>query len=292
MDLFKTQQAPQTGLFPAPAPASALNTAKSVGSSVLRIVMMVVGGVLLVVVLYYIYSYFTSGGSGSKSAGSVDTEDLVPSAADGQKTMTLPETSFPAGEGSDYGLQFWLYIKDWDFNFGKEKTILSRKAGVRVTLHPTDNSLNVTVPIYPSGSSASSTSPTGDIYTCTVENVPLQAWFAVSATVFQRNLDVYINGQLVKSCVLPGIPKLSSGDMTIGDPKTGFSGAVCNLKHTPRALLPADATAFYGAGSSCGKPAAAGAQPEGKGFTLFGYTFSFSVFKKGESKALQTYSLG
>ena len=34
---------------------------------------------------------------------------------------------------------------------------------------------------------------TDDVFTCEVPNIPLQTWFSVSATVFGRNLDVYID---------------------------------------------------------------------------------------------------
>ena len=67
----------------------------------------------------------------------------------------------PLTQNSDYGVQFWMYIQDWDYNFGKEKLILLRKdptnaatISPKITLHPTDNSLNVSVAIYPTGTTA------------------------------------------------------------------------------------------------------------------------------------------
>lgn len=106
-----------------------------------------------------------------------------------------------------------------------------------ITLAPNENTLNVKVAIHPSDSKASASEPapannsggaTGDSFTCSVENIPLQAWFAVSVTVFQRNLDIYLNGKLVKSCILPGVPRTVAGDIEVG-PGGGFSGMVCDL---------------------------------------------------------------
>jgi hypothetical protein len=154
----------------------------------------------------------------------------------------------------------------------------------------------VTVSIFPAGSGgAQSSSPApsngtganGDSFTCTVENVPLQSWFSVSTTIFQRNLDVYINGQLVKSCVLPGVPKPAVGDVQIGV-AGGFSGSVCNLHVYPEMLAPSDARTFHAAGTTCGYDTpVAGAG--GSSMTIFGYTFTFGV-KNNTGKELVNYT--
>jgi hypothetical protein len=164
-----------------------------------------------------------------------------------------------------------------------------------ISLHPTDNSLNVTVSVYPTGDTAGAATPgantTGDSFTCTVENVPLQAWFSVSVTVFQRNLDIYINGRLVKSCALPGVPKPAVGDIILND-AGGFSGSLCNVHSYSGMLSPADAKAFFSAGTSCAAPAPTTPSAPGSGdtfVTLFGYTFRFATIDKG-GKELSSYT--
>lgn len=297
MDIFKIQAVPSTGLAqgaiapkPPPTTWSKFKTSLSTPGSTLRTVAMI-GGFLLVayIVYYYVVPLFTGKGSSAPTGEVSDAEDLIPAALDGKVATTIASAKLPVGDGNNYGLNFWLFIKDWDFNFGKEKTIFSRGAGnPTITLHPTDNSLNVKVAIYPAGTTTSTTNAAGDVYTCTVENVPLQAWFAVSVTVFQRNLDIYINGQLVKSCVLPGVPKLASGDATIGSTTTGFSGNVCTMKYLPRGLVPSDAMSFFSAGTGCGTPG--GSKTPAEGITIFGYTFTFSIFKKGQKEPTYTLS--
>jgi hypothetical protein len=288
MDLFKTPAAPQTGLVPI-GPQSAAPT-QSFRTMAFRIV----GILVAVVIVYYLFKYISGRSSGGSTAAASD--DLLSSSADGKKRTNVAAGNFPTGDGSDYGIQFWMYISDWGHQFGFEKNILFRGRSTlknpSISLHPTDNSLNVSVRVYPSGgSTVRTTGMTGDVFTCTVENVPLQSWFAVSMTVFQRNLDIYINGQLVKSCVLPGVPMLPSGAAQVGDNRRGFAGSMCTLKYTPRALTPSDATAFYNAGTPCSQTGAPSAEtPEGPGFTLFGYTFRFAVFKGG--KRLKSYTVG
>jgi hypothetical protein len=234
--------------------------------------------------------------------GAPSVPDQAPLPLDGKTVTTIPAANMPLGQGADNGVQFWMYIKDWDYRFGNKKSILLRKDSTNanfknpeISLHETDNSLNVTVSIYPASSGAgSSSSPapsnsasaSGDSYTCTVENVPLQTWFAVSVTVFQRNLDVYINGKLVKSCVLPGVPRPAAGDIVVGD-NQGFSGSVCNVHSYPKMLGPTDAAAFFAKGTNC----ATFAQPpalDDKGFSIFGYTF---IIKDKSGKVVQSSSL-
>jgi hypothetical protein len=272
----------------------------------MKIVGYVIGGIVLILVGVVLYNMLRrQQGLPTLSLGSTvsSSGDKIPSSADGSKKLVIPSSEVPVGAGSDYGLQYWMFIKDWDYKFGQEKEIVKRISSTGsdtnplITLHPTDNSLQVRVSIYPNSPGAGTAavptaSSTGDSFTCTVENVPLQAWFSVSVTVFQRNLDIYINGRLVKSCVLPGIPKPVVGDIVVGD-NGGFSGTVCNLNSYPSMLGPDDAKSFFAAGTRCQTPVSTKRQetvdPNSTFITLFGYTFRFSTLDKA-GKELSTYT--
>lgn len=254
----------------------------------------VVGAILLLFVGYLLYAWIRSSTGrplpSPLSWGTPASEDKVPAAIDGKERTVVTGISAPIGQGADYGLQFWMYIKDWDYKFGQPKDIVKRVSTTntsvfnpRVRLHPTDNSLQVDVSYFGQNSAQStatrgSTNASGDVYTCTVENVPLQAWFSVSVTVFDRNMDVYINGRLVKSCVIPGVPKPATGDIILND-NGGFSGSVCNLRTYGGMLTPSDAQTFFGAGTTCGAPSMASSDDSAFA-TIFGYTFRFSVLDR------------
>lgn len=207
-------------------------------------------------------SAITGGGSG----------DLMRSSHDATSTLIIPASSAPLSsqtEGS-YGMQFWMFIKDWNYSYGKEKPIVIRSDPTnraihnpRVYLHPTDNSMKIMVSVFPAEAGGSTKTqpavptPHGnggsahdDVFICEVPNLPLQAWFSVGITVFDRNLDVYIDGKLVKSCFLSGVPKPAAGDLEI-TPNGGFSGTMCGFYHYPNMLKPADASNFFAAGTSC-----------------------------------------
>jgi hypothetical protein len=300
MGLFQSKPAPTASFVSIPtAPVPTTNY----GS----MIMTVIGGIGLMFLglMFFNFIQKREGQPGvtvfddmSKSSG-----DKTPAPVDGKTKTVIPSGEIPIGVGADYGLQFWMYIANWDYRFGQDKDVLKRVAsndpsivGPRIFLAPNDNTLHVQVSLFPSTQAAASAEPgvnsTGDSFTCSVENVPLQSWFAVSVTVFQRNLDIYINGRLVKSCVLPGIPKPAVGDVILAD-NGGFAGSICNVNGYNVMLSPDDAKSFHTKGTNCAPPAEAGKAQVDKDsifVTLFGYTFRFSSLDK-TGKELSSYTL-
>lgn len=298
------------GLFQSRPPASSYVAVqpsypqRSTSSGWLPILASVIGGFVLIYLGLAFFNYIQKreGQPGLPFMDAKSSGDKTPAPVDGKSKTVIPAGEIPIGTGADYGLQYWMYISDWDYRFGQDKEILKRVAsnnpsivGPRIFLAPSENTLHVRISLYPSNSDAASaepgTSSTGDSFTCSVENVPLQSWFAVSVTVFQRNLDIYINGRLVKSCVLPGIPKPALGDVILAD-NGGFSGSICNVNGYGTMLQPDDAKSFHAKGTTCAPPAVAGkvqVDEDSLLIRLFGYTFRFARLSK-EGKELNSYT--
>jgi len=292
--------------------ASSFNTL----SIVPKILIVLLGTGLIAAAVYVLYKVVTANTSSTSSSSatsatsdstapsmppitSTSSVDQAPLAVDGKSGTVIPAANVPLNSGSDYGLQFWMYIKDWDYRFGSSKAVIMRTDSTNkrivnpnVSLHATDNSLDISVSIFGNNSTstgsssaapANSAGATGDLFTVTVENVPLQSWFAVSITCFQRNIDVYINGKLVRSAVLPGVARPAVGDITIGS-GDGFSGSVCTVKSKPGVLNPSEAAAFYTAGTPCSSVVqSTSSSTDNSGTntassaTIFGYKFTFGI---------------
>lgn len=234
---------------------------------------------------------FTGGGSGN----------LAPSFHDASTSVIVQGSSAPLSAESQggYGMQWWMYVKDWNYGYGKKKSVVKRPdptnsavTNPHISLHPTDNTLQISVSIFPDtegGAAKATPAPAGhsgstdDVFVCEVPNIPLQTWFSVSATVFGRNLDVYIDGKLVKSCFLSGVPKPAVGDIQL-TPEGGFSGRICDFYHYPRMLSPSDAAAFYSAGTSCRSKTESGIAGKATG-----YSVKFGVYDS-LGKEVQEYS--
>jgi hypothetical protein len=202
-------------------------------------------------------------------SGSGESGDLLPSLTEATKQTLVSgkDLVLSSDKQGAYGMQWWMFIKDWNYGYGKEKSVLTRAdpsnsniLNPKITLHPTDNTMKVSVSVFPEkegGSSKTepastngSSSATDDVFICEVPNLPLQTWFSVSVSIFSRNLDIYIDGKLVKSCLLSGVPKPALGDILLS-PDGGFSGYLCNFNYYSRMLTPADASNYTSQGTAC-----------------------------------------
>lgn len=182
---------------------------------------------------------------------------------DATVSQTIPSSEAPQTEAL-YSYQFWMYIKDWNYMFGKDKYVFSRSSGgisnPLVMLHPTENTMKISVSVYPNEKTsknepapAGHSGATDDVFNCEVPNIPLQRWVSVSISVSTKNLDVYVDGNLVKSCLLTGVPKPAMGDIIIS-PNGGYSGWICGFNHYSKVLIPNDAQLFKSFGPPCSLP--------------------------------------
>ena len=101
------------------------------------------------------------------------------------------------------------------------------------------NNVTVSLATY----SPTSSAPTK--HSCTLENIPLQSWVNVIMTLNNRSLDLYMDGKLVRTCVLPGVPMAAPGRDLNVTPDGGFYGFISNLQYINRAINPREAWAIY-----------------------------------------------
>ena len=97
---------------------------------------------------------------------------------------------------------------------------------------------------------------------CDVQNIPSQSWVNLTITLFNRTLDVFINGKLHRSCTLKGIPRMDShneGDMYLcysplyGNDTNGpvsFDGSITRFKYWPRTLNAHEIYDYYEQGAT------------------------------------------
>jgi len=82
-------------------------------------------------------------------------------------------------------------------------------------------------------------------HTCMIDNVPIQKWVNVIVSLYGRTLDVYLDGKLVRTCVIPGVPRVDN-DMDIQvTPNGGFSGWTSAFKYWSHASNPQEAYNIY-----------------------------------------------
>lgn len=99
---------------------------------------------------------------------------------------------------------------------------------------------------------------------CDIDEVDLQRWMQVSVVLNGRTCDVYIDGKLMRSCVLPNFYKVDPTDQKVKlADYAGFDGYISNVSTYNYALTPDKIYHMYMKG------------PEGASFDLWQYFLSF-----------------
>lgn len=89
-------------------------------------------------------------------------------------------------------------------------------------------------------------SPGGSIvHNCSVSNVPIQKWVNLLVSVYGRTMDLYIDGKLVRTCLLPGVAKINPDSPVVVTPKGGFAGWTSKLQYWPNSTDPQEAWNIY-----------------------------------------------
>ena len=187
---------------------------------------------------------------------------------DARKKLTIPYEK-TKNNINNYTISMWIYVNDWNYRYGQEKIILERVDRLgnpmpSVKLDALDNNVIVSVSCYPNtsvssvntatGASTTGASTTGTPTTlvvkdCVIRNVPIQRWANIIISLYGRTLDVYLDGKLVRTCFLPGVPKFEqTSDINI-TPDGGFSGYTSNMLYINRSSNPKQAYDIYKEGS-------------------------------------------
>lgn len=171
----------------------------------------------------------------------------------GQTEVTVQPADLAGGGTSlNFAYSIWVYVNDWNYNFGEIKPVYGRVAKgtaqgqslpgyispcPMVVLGETQN--NVRVLMECEGGSTSATS---------LDNIPLQKWVNVLVSVYGRTMDVYLDGKLVKTTLLPGVPNVDPNANVYITPGGGFDGWTSNFQYYPNALNPQDVWNIYAKG--------------------------------------------
>jgi len=191
-------------------------------------------GVIVVVILYLVWTYvFADNTNQSLSmGGSAKTARKI--------TSTLPGNL----ESVNYTFSVWVYVDNWQYKYSKPKVIFRRtneKTGLvspSLSLAPSTNDLDISM-------STSSATSAVNIDSWSIQNIPIQKWCSVIIAVNNRTVDTYIDGKLVNTNVLSGVPKLDKDSEVVLTPDGGFSGATSKFRYFSRTINPREAYEIY-----------------------------------------------
>jgi len=170
--------------------------------------------------------------------GMVDAKQLLvypqdPS-TDGAKTINR---SVNATDGIEFTWSVWILVDDLTYNSGKYKCVFYKgNDGIQ------DTGLN-----FPNNAPGLYINPDTNAMTVmmntfnvinqmiVIPDIPLNKWFNVIIRCENTTLDIYVNGTIIKSQMLHGVPKQNYGNVYVGM-NGGFSGNISNLWYYDYAL--------------------------------------------------------
>lgn len=177
--------------------------------------------VVIIILLYILIRYIAksrstlSGLTDAKTMTTIQSSDL--------------DTSNTTATTSNFCYSIWFYIDDWNYRYGEPKVIFGRMSGLNepcpsVVLAPTQNNLIISQEVFPGADSEPTDDSSAVVHTCNVPNVPLQKWVNLIVSAYGRSMDIYLDGKLVRTCVLPGVSKIDPDANVFITPQGGFSG--------------------------------------------------------------------
>ncbi len=251
------------------------------------------------IALYYLYQYLF----GPKSGNSYDliTKRQV-AHVDPSKPVVISSSNLPViYEGGEFTVSSWIYVNNWSYRQGFNKSIISVGGPnfdtIRIYLNGNKPSLSIrmqtkeissTTNTVPSGASSvnvtlgsstsasASTTAAGKVPIesldkatqnatfnilqtdsgllegsplCDLPEIDLQRWINITVSVNGKTVDVYYDGKLARSCVLPSFFKVDAGGysatlLAYG----GFGGEISTTTMYDAALNPEQVYKNYMAG--------------------------------------------
>ena len=203
--------------------------------------------VLILVLIYVVYKLMSQ------------TTTKVSGFSDASKPLGVPCAKF--GASSNYGYSTWIYIDSWLNTTGTsttqfKKNVLSRVTGntalFNLYLDNAQNDLKLLI--------------NGTTNPCTIKNIKLQKWVNITISVYGNTVDMYLDGKLVRTCVLTAVPTaLTTADMlqvgggyniNTATPRSwtfiegDLRGYISNVVYKSDYFTPEEAWTIYGAGYS------------------------------------------
>jgi hypothetical protein len=251
--------------------------------SILGIVLTII--VIILIIMFFIYIFR-------------DPYTLL-NLQNGQNSSTIKASSLATNgsniPSSNFAYSIWFYINDFNYRYGEPKVIFGRMgspspssnggsvSGISgldpcpaVVLGAVENNIDISLGCFP-GINQTPTTGGGNtvVHTCSVANVPVQKWVNLTISVYGRSLDVYIDGKLVKTCLLPGVANVNNSADVYVTPLGGFDGWTSRFQYFPNSLNPQQAYNIYARGYG------------GNMFTNFlqGYQVQISLVENGTTQS-------
>lgn len=207
-------------------------------SLIIQFIIVLVIILILIFLILWIKHLYDRAQYKSKESPFIVTEPINAFRKDG-KPVARKMVPYPV-DGLAFTYSLWIYIADWNYNFGKWKNIFLKgddfQRAPGLWLYPKTNSLHARINTHADYNEG-----------CDIRNIPLQKWVHIVYVLNNRTVDIYIDGKLERSCVLRGVPVLNKKPVSVAD-GGGYYGNISKFQYFTRALNPSDVAEIYSEG--------------------------------------------
>jgi hypothetical protein len=223
--------------------------------ALLNTIIIVIIVILGLVGLYYLYNYLFGGPTpAAVIIAKQQSAKLDPSAPIVKPSAALP----PLYSGGEFSVSTWIYVNDWSYRNGYNKAVLSIGGPTIDTLRIYMGGQKPTLKVRVNTSQGTTGTPLtnanskGGLFTtlqtdsgmldstanCDIPNVEFQRWVCIVVAINGKTCDVYMDGKLVRSCVLENYFNVDSAyALTVGE-AGGFGGNINTTQMYGYALSP------------------------------------------------------
>jgi len=128
----------------------------------------------------------------------------------------IPAIKLPlsnVNEGLSWTLIHWLYVDDWNYRFGQKKMVANWGNNLQMYFNDQNNDLVLEIKTF----------PLSKVQKLVQKNIPLQKWICLIVVLDNRQLDLFMDGELVQSIQLEYMPSYSQEELTLFE-QGGFRG--------------------------------------------------------------------
>jgi hypothetical protein len=155
---------------------------------------------------------------------------------------------------SSFSISTWIYISDWNYNFGKNKNILSyfqdsSNNPLTFNLDSFENNLIINYNTFSDSTTLNNVNSTQT--QIIIPNINIQKWVNIICCFNGNQTDTYINGKLIDSTIniTPLYVPISQGDIILVN-NGGYSGQISNTRYYNYFLSPSQVWEIYKQGYS------------------------------------------
>lgn len=161
---------------------------------------------------------------------------------------TLTSDTLPKSFKANSAISVWFFIKEWKTKIDNTAANIVRFTGpsgapmyVSIKMEPTTNTVTVTTKQASGG---------GQDSTCSISDFPIQKWVNLIVSYNGSVKDIYVDGKLVKSCVVAGGTQINTTNVKqiiLGEKDIDY-GFITNVKLKSTPIAPQEAWDIYSQG--------------------------------------------